>query len=63
MGAIYDRAYLTIVAATGWDANEGVRGLEGVTPRRRLASNFADDLHKYANPDFMISLAVPRIFN
>lgn len=54
MGAIYDGAFLTIVAATGWDANEGLRGLRGVSPRRQLAGNFADDLHKYSNPEFMI---------
>jgi len=54
MGAIYDKAYLTIVAATGWDANEGLKGLRGITPRRHLASNYADDLHKYSDPDYMI---------
>jgi hypothetical protein len=60
MGAIYDRAYLTIVAGTGWDANEGLRGLEGLTPRRRLALNFADDLHKYSNPGFMFWVGGPH---
>ena len=59
MGAIYDRAYLTIVAATGWDANEGFRGLAEVTPPRQLASNFADDLHKYSNPGYMIWVRHP----
>lgn len=59
MGAIYDNAYLTVVAATAWDANEGFRGLHGISPSRRLASNFADDLHKYANPEYMIWVSVP----
>jgi hypothetical protein len=54
MGAIYDGAYLTVVAATGWDANEGFRGLRGISTRRHLANNFADDLYKYSNPEFMI---------
>jgi hypothetical protein len=54
MGTIYNRAYLTIVAATAWDANDGLRGLMNVTPKRKLASNFADDLHKYLDPDYMI---------
>ncbi|KAK3312746.1 heterokaryon incompatibility protein-domain-containing protein, partial [Apodospora peruviana] len=54
MGAIYDKACLTVVAATGWDANEGFKGLRGISPRRHLASNFADDLHKYTNPEHMI---------
>jgi hypothetical protein len=54
MAAIYDRAYLAIVAATGWNANDGLKGLEGITPRRHPASNFADDLHKYSNTDSMI---------
>lgn len=54
MGAIYNRASLTIVAATGWDANEGLRGLRDISQRRHLAGNFADDLNKYTNPEHMI---------
>jgi hypothetical protein len=54
MGAIYHKAYLTVVAATAWDANEGLRGLKGISARRHLASNFADDLHKYLDPETMI---------
>ncbi|KAK4442129.1 heterokaryon incompatibility protein-domain-containing protein [Podospora aff. communis PSN243] len=54
MGAVYDKAYFTVVAATGWDANEGLKGLRGISSRRQLATNFADDLHKYLNPENMI---------
>lgn len=54
MGAIYNGASLTIVAATGWDANEGLRGLKDISQRRHLAGNFADDLNKYINPEHMI---------
>lgn len=59
MGAIYDNACLTVVAATAWDANEGLRGLREISPSRRLASNFADDLHKYTNPEYMIWVRAP----
>jgi hypothetical protein len=58
MGAIYDKAYFTVVAATGWDANEGLKGLRGISRRRQLASNFADDLHKYLNPENMIWVGI-----
>jgi hypothetical protein len=55
MGAIYDRAYLTIVAATAWDADGGLCGLRGISRSRHVAANFADDLSKFtANPDGMI---------
>ncbi|KAK0619670.1 heterokaryon incompatibility protein-domain-containing protein [Immersiella caudata] len=54
MGAIYHKAYATVVAATAWDADEGLRGLEGISPPRHIASNFADDLHKYLDPQTMI---------
>ncbi|KAK1834040.1 heterokaryon incompatibility protein-domain-containing protein, partial [Podospora conica] len=54
MGAIYARAYLTIVAATGWDADEGLWGLRGISRPRHIAENFGDDLQKYIDPDSMI---------
>jgi hypothetical protein len=59
MCGIYDRAYLTIVAATAWDADDGLRGLRGITRRRQVAANHADDLNKYANPDCMIWVRPP----
>ncbi|KAK1834041.1 heterokaryon incompatibility protein-domain-containing protein [Podospora conica] len=55
MGGIYDRAHLTIVAATAWDADDGLRGLRGLTPRRQVAPNYGDDLDKFtSDPDCMI---------
>ncbi|KAK0648033.1 heterokaryon incompatibility protein-domain-containing protein [Cercophora newfieldiana] len=54
MGAIYHNASFTVVAATAWDADEGLRGLKGISSRRQLASNFADDLHKYLEPESMV---------
>ncbi|KAK0624124.1 heterokaryon incompatibility protein-domain-containing protein [Immersiella caudata] len=36
MGDIYNNAILAIIAANGWDANHGLRGIEGLTPPRNL---------------------------
>ena len=36
MGDIYNNAVFTIIAANGWDANHGLRGIEGLTPPRNL---------------------------
>ncbi|KAI1332928.1 HET-domain-containing protein [Xylariaceae sp. FL0255] len=33
---IYEQAYFTIIAANGWDANHGLRGIRGATERRHL---------------------------
>ncbi|KAI0517442.1 HET-domain-containing protein [Xylaria bambusicola] len=38
MGNIFEGAYLTIVAANGWDANHGLRGIKGVTEPRNVTS-------------------------
>ncbi|KAI3343537.1 HET-domain-containing protein [Ustulina deusta] len=38
MGQIFGGAHFTIVAANGWDANHGLRGIRGVTEPRNLTS-------------------------
>ncbi|GAW23846.1 hypothetical protein ANO14919_134230 [Xylariales sp. No.14919] len=38
MGQIFGGAYFTIVAANGWDADHGLRGIRGVTEPRNLTS-------------------------
>lgn len=52
MGAIYSRAFVTIVAANGWDANHGLRGIRGVTAPRYLSENgnIEQDLYKPLQP-------------
>lgn len=57
MGAIYDRATLTIVAATAWDADGGLRGLRGISGPRHLSA-FGDDMSEYLDPDSMIWVCV-----
>lgn len=42
MGDIYSNAYLTIVAANGWDANHGLRGIRGVTEPRHLRAHMVE---------------------
>lgn len=59
MGAIYDRATLTIIAATAWDANDGLWGLRGISRPRHLSA-FGDDMHKYLDPESMIWVCVER---
>ncbi|KAF1990198.1 hypothetical protein K402DRAFT_401651 [Aulographum hederae CBS 113979] len=62
MAAIYAQAYVTIVAANGWDANHGLRGILRVTEPRylpqsgpNLAENLGDSLQPYS------SILFPRI--
>lgn len=38
MASIYLNAYVTIIAANGWDANHGLRGIRGVSEARQLSS-------------------------
>lgn len=47
MASIFHQAYVTIVAAAGWDCDSGFCGIKSVSPPRHLASNYADDLGKY----------------
>lgn len=37
MGAVFAQAYVTIIAANGWDANHGLRGIRNVTEPRQLS--------------------------
>jgi len=53
IGAIYDRATLTIVEATAWDADDGLWGLRGISTSRHLSA-FGDDMNKYLDPDCTI---------
>lgn len=39
MGDIYSNVYLTIIAANGWDADHGLRGIRGVTDARQLSAH------------------------
>jgi len=47
MASIYHQAHVTIVAAAGWDCDEGFKGIKGISPPRQLAPNYADDYGKY----------------
>ncbi|KAI0548221.1 HET-domain-containing protein [Xylaria curta] len=38
MGHIFERAHFTIIAANGWDANQGLRGIKGFTEPRNVSS-------------------------
>ena len=38
MASIYLNAYVTIIAANGWDANHGLRGIKGAAEARQLSS-------------------------
>lgn len=37
MASIYANAYVTLIAANGWDANHGFRGIKGVTEPREIS--------------------------
>jgi hypothetical protein len=39
MADIYENATLTVIAANGWDADHGLRGIKGVTEPRDLSPN------------------------
>jgi hypothetical protein len=52
MAGIYAKAYVTIIAGNGWDANHGLRGIQGVTEPRQLSpflkNSFRDNLQPYS---------------
>ena len=50
MGAIYAQAYVTIVAANGWDANHGLRGIRNVTEPRYLSRHTEDNFYESLQP-------------
>jgi hypothetical protein len=50
MASIYASAYVTIVAANGWDANHGLRGIKGLTDPRQVSPNTATDIYESLQP-------------
>ncbi|KAK9769016.1 putative Heterokaryon incompatibility protein-domain-containing protein [Seiridium cardinale] len=46
MAWIYANAYVTIIAADGWDADHGLRGIQGVTESRYLNKDTAKGVDK-----------------
>jgi Heterokaryon incompatibility protein (HET) len=53
MAGIYANAYVTIIAGNGWDADHGLRGIQGVTSPRQLSafakSDFQENLQPYSS--------------
>lgn len=58
MGDIYANAYVTIIAANGWDADHGLRGIEGVTDPRQISPNFEHDYMESLQPYSSIWVSV-----
>ena len=50
MGSVYARAYVTIIAANGWDANHGLRGICNVTEPRHLSRYVEDNFYESLQP-------------
>jgi hypothetical protein len=50
MAGIYANAYVTIIAANGWDANHGLREIQGVTDSRNLSSFSKSDFRETLQP-------------
>lgn len=50
MSGIYAHAYVTIIAGNGWDANHGLRGIQGVTEPRQLSTFLKSDLEETLQP-------------
>lgn len=53
MAGVYANAYVTIIAGNGWDADHGLRGIQGVTSARQLSaflkSDFEESLQPYSS--------------
>ncbi|KAI0184929.1 heterokaryon incompatibility protein-domain-containing protein [Xylaria flabelliformis] len=43
MGHIFEGAYFTIIAANGWDADQGLRGIKGFTEPRNISSQLLSE--------------------
>ena len=50
MAGIYANAYVTIIASNGWDANHGLRGIQGITEPRHLSSFLKSDFEESLQP-------------
>jgi hypothetical protein len=50
MAGIYANSYVTIIAGNGWDANHGLRGIQGVTEPRHLSSFLKTDFEENLQP-------------
>jgi hypothetical protein len=50
MAGIYANAYFTIIAASGWDADHGLRGIQGVTEPRQVSTFSKGDFQENLQP-------------
>jgi Heterokaryon incompatibility protein (HET) len=50
MAGVYANAYVTIIAGNGWDANHGLRGIQGVTEPRHLSRFSKADVEENLQP-------------
>ena len=50
MAMVYAQAYVTIIAANGWDANHGLRGIRNVTEPRQLSRYAGDNFYESLQP-------------
>jgi hypothetical protein len=50
MAGIYANSYVTFVAANGWDADHGLRGLQGITESRNLSASMKDSYQDNLQP-------------